>query len=167
VYGRAYVIDEGGRPHGEFPTRPFSRRRLARRSIVCQPASLVRRSAWERVGGLDGALHMCLDYDLWWKLSAVGPIGYLDAVLAGSRDHETTKTRGRQDLLYEEAFRVLRRHWGRVPWQWCLHEAAYRWRASHGGRRVAGPTAALRCVWRAAVRYGTVNRRPQPSGGGR
>jgi GT2 family glycosyltransferase len=167
VYGRAHVIDATGQRLGEFPTRPFSRKRLAQRSIICQPASLVRRSAWERVGGLDDTLYMCLDYDLWWKLSALGPIGYLDEVLASSRDHDATKTRGRQDLLYEEAFRVVRRHWGRVPWRWCLSEAAYRWRASHGGRRASGPTEALRCVWRAAVRYGAINGRPQPSVGNR
>jgi GT2 family glycosyltransferase len=163
VYGRAHVVDAGGRVLGEFPTRPFRRARLARRSIICQPASLIRRSAWQQVGGLDDALHMCLDYDLWWKLSAVGPIGYLDEVLAASRDHEATKTRGRQDLLYEEAFRVVRRHWGRVPWRWCLSEAAYRWRASHGGRRASGPAAQFLCGTQAVVRYLAVNAPRQPA----
>ncbi len=156
VFGEADVTDDTGRVVERFPTRPFTRRALSRRSIICQPASLIRRRAWEAVGGLDESLHMCLDYDLWWRLSALGSIGYLAEPLACSRDHAETKTRGNQDHLYREAFAVLRRHLGYVPWQWCVNESAYRWRASHGGRRAAG-AAQLVCAWRAASRYARVN----------
>jgi GT2 family glycosyltransferase len=158
VYGEAHVIDEVGRVVGRFPTRPFGRRALARTSIICQPGSLIRRSAWEAVGGLDDSLDMCLDYDLWWRLSKLGPIGFLPELVASSRDHAATKTRGRQDRLYEEAFVVLRRHLGYVPWRWCLSEAAYAWRRGHGGERARGATSFLICGLRAARRYARVNR---------
>jgi GT2 family glycosyltransferase len=153
VYGEAHIIDDGGRIVGQFPTRPFERRALARTSIICQPASLIRRRAWEAAGGVDESLHMCLDYDLWWRLSRMGPIGFLPEPLACSRDHDATKTRAHQDRLYDEAFAVLRRHLGYVPWRWCLSEAAYAWRRGHGGERARGITSLVICGWRAARRY--------------
>ena len=57
---------------------PFSEKRLAWRCIVSQPATLIRRAAWEAVGGLDESLHMALDYDLWWKLyRKFGPLQFV------------------------------------------------------------------------------------------
>jgi hypothetical protein len=111
------------------------------------------------VAGLDEALHMCLDYDLWWRLSNLGPIGFIDTVLACSRDHEATKTRTGQERLYEEAFQVLRRHLGYVPWRWCVSETAYRWRQSHHGQRVRGVMNVTVCGSRAVGRYFRVNGR--------
>jgi hypothetical protein len=157
AYGRARIIDAEGRVVGDFPTRPFSRRRLAGGSIICQPASLVRLAAWERVGGLDESLHMCLDYDLWWRLSGLGAIGFLPELLACSRDHDSTKTRTQKERLYAEAFQVVRRHVGHVPWRWCLSEAAYRWRVAHDGRRASDALSQSVCAWRALVRYARVN----------
>ncbi len=159
VYGQAHLIDAAGRVIGEFPTRPFSRRALARTSIICQPASLITRRGWDAVGGLDESLHMCLDYDLWWRLSTFGPIGHLPEVVACSRDHDATKTRARQDRHYAEAFDVLRRHLGYVPWSWCVNESAYAWRASHGGRRAGDPLSQLACIGRAAIRYARIKAR--------
>ncbi|HYB41944.1 MAG TPA: glycosyltransferase family 2 protein [Candidatus Methylomirabilis sp.] len=157
VFGEADVVDEAGRVIGRFPTQPFSRRALARASIICQPASLIRASAWRAVGGLDASLHLCLDYDLWWRLSAIGPIGFLPDLIARSRDHETTKTRSRHDLMYREAFAVLTRHLRYVPWRWCLSEAAYRWREGHGGRRADSLVSQAVCACRAAGRHARVN----------
>ena len=86
-----------------------------------------------------------------------GGSGISRSPIACPRDHEATKTRGGQDRLYREAFGVLRRHLGYAPWQWCLHESAYAWRAAHGGRRAADPLSRLVCAWRAATRYARVN----------
>jgi GT2 family glycosyltransferase len=157
AFGQAHIIDADGRIIGQFPTRPFTRRALARTSIICQPASLISRRAWEAVGGLDESLHMCLDYDLWWRLSNLGPVGYIRQFVACSRDHEATKTRAHQDRLYPEAFSVLQRHLGYVPWSWCLSEAAYAWRAAHGGERAAGFLSQFTCGSRAAHRHARVN----------
>lgn len=157
VFGRAHIVDERGSVVGEFPTRPFTRGALARTSIICQPASLIRRNAWTSVGGLDERLQMCLDYDLWWRLSKLGMIGFLPELVACSRDHEGTKTRLYQDRLYAEAFVVLRRHLGHVPWRWCVNEAAYAWRRAHGGRRATGLISRVICGWRATNRYVRLN----------
>ncbi len=157
VFGEAHIIDDNGCVIGRFPTRMFGRRALAQTSIICQPASLVRKTAWDAVGGLDDALHMCLDYDLWWRLSALGPIGFIPETFACSRDHPATKTRVQQGRLYTEAFAVLRRHLGYVPWRWCLSEAAFKWRVAHGGQRAAGVLSQAVCSWRALLRYSQVN----------
>ena len=157
VYGRAHITDGDGRVTGEFPTRPFSRRRLASTSIICQPASLIRRSAWIGIGGLDESLSVSLDYELWWRLSRTGTLDFVPELVACSRDHESTKTRRQQDRMYAESFQALRRHLGYVPWRWCLSEAAYRWRTAHDGRRAADPVSQSLCAWRALVRYTNVN----------
>jgi GT2 family glycosyltransferase len=157
VFGQAHIIDEGGQIIGRFPTRPFTRRALARTSIICQPASLISRRAWEAVGGLDESLDMCLDYDLWWRLSKLGPVGCLREFVACSRDHEATKTRANQGRHYEEAFAVLQKHLGYVPWSWCLSEAAYAWRTAHGGKRATDLLSQLICGCRAVNRHARVN----------
>jgi GT2 family glycosyltransferase len=159
VFGQAHIIDERSRIVGRFPTRPFSRRAMAHASIICQPASLIRRRAWDAVGGLDASLHICLDYDLWWRLSRLGPIGFVREFVASSRDHEATKTRALQGRMYEEAFALLSRHLGYVPWRWCRNETAHAWRATHDGQRVRGAIGVARCGSQALARYLSVNGR--------
>ncbi len=163
VFGQAHIIDARGRAVGQFPTRAFSRRAMARTSIICQPASLISRRAWEAAGGLDESLHMCLDYDLWWRLSKLGPIGFLREFVACSRDHEASKTRVFHDRLYDEAFALLRHHLGHVPWRWCVNEAAYAWRRGHAGERASDAWSFLICGWRAVRQYAR-NRLPALAG---
>jgi len=100
VAGRAHIIAESGAIKGEYPSAPFSRFPVRRRCTICQPATLIRRAAWESAGGLDPSLEMCLDYDLWWRLSSIGPIGFTDAIVAASRDHPATKTRTRREQYF-------------------------------------------------------------------
>ena len=158
VFGKAYVVDDAGRVIDEYPTCPFDRKRFSRTCTICQPASLIRYRAWKAVGGLDETLQMCLDYDLWWQLSKVGSIGFLDEFVACSRDHKATKTRMQKDRLYQEAFQVLQRHLWYVPLRWCLSEAAYAWRVAHGGKRASSLVSQVLCGWRALNRYFRVNR---------
>jgi GT2 family glycosyltransferase len=127
VAGRANVISDSGAVVSEVPTAPFEARVFDHMCTISQPATLVRRTAWQQIGGLDTALHMCFDYDLWWRLSQLGPIGYVgDAVVAASRDHAATKTRTRRAEYFKEAMGIVRRETGRVPWHWCISEALER-----------------------------------------
>lgn len=119
AYGRCRFVDEAGRPQGHYPTCAFSPRLLANFCLVCQPGTLMRRSAWAAVGGLDESLDMCMDFDLWWRLyRAGGPLAYVQAEVAASRTHLATKTSSRRRDHYREAMQVVRRHWGRVPLKW-------------------------------------------------
>jgi glycosyltransferase involved in cell wall biosynthesis len=134
AYGRAWHQQEPGGARRPVWVRPFSAPWLAQGCFICQPATLIRRSAWEAVGGLDETLHMAMDYDLWWRLyRAFGPLAYIDTYLAVNREHATTKTRTQRRAHYREAMAVVRRHYGRVPMKWWLAQPyAVWWRSIFG-----------------------------------
>ncbi len=128
AYGRAVNVDERLRRRWPVRVEPFDQRRLARRCIISQPATLIRRSAWEAVGGLDEALSMAMDYDLWWRLYRhCGPPGFVDADVALVRQHRHTKTRNNRRRHYAEAIAVVRKHHGSVPVKWWLAQPYAVW----------------------------------------
>ena len=128
VYGRAWnVVEESGRQYPVW-VEPFKERRLALRCIISQPATLIRRSAWEAVGGVDAKLHMAMDYDLWWRLfKSAGPLHFVDDFVAVNREHEDTKTKTQRRLHYKEAMKVVRKHYGSVPLKWWLAQPYSVW----------------------------------------
>jgi len=120
VFAKAHVIDAEGKIINEYPTGPFNKRTFAIHCSICQPASLIRRSAWDVVGGLDETIQACLDYDLWWRLAKIGQIGYLEQFAACTRDHPESKTRKQRKVVNNEAVSILLRHRGMVPRNWCM-----------------------------------------------
>lgn len=107
---------------------PFDERRLARRCIISQPGTLIRRSAWASVGGLREDLRMALDYDLWWRLcKGFGPLAYEPTAVAVNRDHPDTKTNRHRREHYREAIAVVREHFGHVPLRWWLAQPYSVW----------------------------------------
>ncbi len=135
AYGKAWNVGEDLRRRRPFWTQPFSERHLALRCMISQPATLIRRSAWEAVNGLAPDLHMAMDYDLWWKLyRRFGPLGYVPRDIALNRSHPGTKTRTRRRRHYEEAIAVVRRYHGRIPLKWWLY-----WPIAVWGRALLAP----------------------------
>ena len=121
VYGRTLNHFEKSGKNRPVWVEQFDPRRLAIRCIISQPGTLMRRSAWEQVGGLDPSLHMVMDYDLWWRLyNEVGPLVFLDREVAVNRDHGETKTNTQRSKHYREAIRIVRQHYGSVPAKWIL-----------------------------------------------
>jgi len=119
VYGRCLIIDERAQKKKAYWTAPFSEKHLANRCFIAQPATLIRRSAWEQVGGLDERLRMSFDYDLWWRLyKRCGSLQYLREVVAASRYHQGTKTNRFRRAHYRESMMVVRKHHGSVPLKW-------------------------------------------------
>lgn len=121
VYGcSSSFLQETGRERPVY-VEAFDEKRLALRCIISQPATLIRRSAWEAVGGVDENLQMAMDYDLWWRLyKKFGAFRFIDKYVAVNRDHATTKTNTQRVLHYQEAIMVVRKHYGRVPLKWWL-----------------------------------------------
>ena len=121
VYARCWTTDVRGRKIMPYVTWPFAAWLLANRNFIAQPATLVRRAAWERAGGLDESLRLALDYDLWWRLYKAGgaPL-YLKRFAATTRAHMDTKTAGQRKAHVLEAMDVVRRHYGRTPLKWYL-----------------------------------------------
>lgn len=121
AYGRAWNVDVHGNTIRPYWTAPFSRRHLANRCFISQPATLIRRSAWEQVGGLDENLRMAMDYDLWWRLYLqFGPLRFVDTFVAANRRHDMSKTTINRREHYTEAMKLVKHHYGRVPVKWYL-----------------------------------------------
>ncbi len=120
VFGKGYIIDEKTNRISTYPTESFISQTFSHRCTICQPASLIKHFAWKKIGGLNEELDMCMDYDMWWRLSKIGQIKYLPEFVACSRDYCTTKTRTRKSENIDEAIQVVKRHYGYVPWNWFI-----------------------------------------------
>lgn len=121
AYGKCWTLNSAGEKTVPYLTTPFWPWLLARYCFIAQPATLIRRVAWEAVGGLDEKLHMCMDYDLWWRLFRYGgKFVYVREFVAGTRAHAETKTASKRKEHYLEAMQVVRCHTGHVPLKWYL-----------------------------------------------
>ncbi len=128
AYGKVWNYVEATGARQSVWVEPFSQARLALRCIVSQPGTLMRRSAWEAVGGLDENLLMAIDYDLWWRLfKKFAPLEYVDEFVALNRDHVDTKTNTQRQLHYREAMAIVRKYHGRVPMKWWLAQPYAVW----------------------------------------
>jgi glycosyltransferase involved in cell wall biosynthesis len=128
VYGRSWNVVQKTGKRAPVWVEPFDESRLALRCIVSQPATLIRRSAWDTVGGVDGQLRMAMDYDLWWRLlKQVGALQFVDDFVAVNREHEATKTKTLRRLHYQEAMAVVRKYHGHVPLKWWLAQPYAVW----------------------------------------
>ena len=47
------------------------------RCLISPSTIMIRRALWDRLGGFDENLPACEDYDLWLRLTAVVPVGFL------------------------------------------------------------------------------------------
>ena len=47
------------------------------RCLISPSAVMMRRTLWDRLGGFDESLPACEDYDLWLRLTATVPVGFL------------------------------------------------------------------------------------------
>jgi GT2 family glycosyltransferase len=127
-YGRVWNDVERTGVRKPIWVEPFSEGRLAVRCIISQPGTLIRRSAWEAVGGIDDSLHMAMDYDLWWRLySQFGALQFVEDYVAVNRDHVGTKTNNQRVLHYREAMDIVRKYHGRVPLKWWLMQPYAIW----------------------------------------
>lgn len=67
---------------------------LGANTIISPSLTLVRRDAFREAGGFDDALRVSEDYDLWLRLSLLGPILYQLETLASYRRHGENKYGG-------------------------------------------------------------------------
>jgi glycosyltransferase involved in cell wall biosynthesis len=89
------VNEQGEKKQSFFPSGVllFDREALIHGlNYILQPATFIRRAALEKTGYLDMNLHYGLDTDLWIRLSGLGEPAPVHALLAASREHESSKT---------------------------------------------------------------------------
>jgi glycosyltransferase involved in cell wall biosynthesis len=121
VYGRVMNVNQKSKKRHPVWVEPFSKKRLAMRCIISQPGTLIRRNAWEAVGGLNDHLQFSMDYDLWWRLyKKFGELSFLDDFVAVNRVHDGTKTRNFRQQHNDESVAIVKKHTGKVPLKWLL-----------------------------------------------
>jgi len=182
VYGDAEWVAEDGTVIGRYPTRPFDGRVLRSECFICQPASFVRREAFQKVGAFDVSLSYAYDYEFWIRLARDNRLAKIGKVLAHSRMHASSKTlRDRKDVLREN-IAVLCRHHDYAPFS---HVLAYSAHLTDGrdqffepfqpslGKYLLSLAVGLRFNWRHPARYtrewasimtGRLRRMPEPAG---
>lgn len=120
VYGRAFTIDETGQIRNACEyVQPADFLKLFRGCFICQPASFIRKSVFQQVGGLDESLSFCMDYDLWIRIAKAHPIGFIADYLANSRSHKDCKTETIWTTVgIPEIVKTCIKHYGRVSDTW-------------------------------------------------
>ena len=122
VYGEVLNYNQKYKSFRKVNVEPFDEHRLAIRCIISQPATLIRRSVWESVGGVDKGLSMAMDYDLWWRIyKKFGKPLFLKDIISVNRDHLFTKTNSQRSKHYKEAIHIVGKYYGSVPFKWYLY----------------------------------------------
>ena len=109
VYGHGVQVSTNGNFEMYFPAISENPALLKRGCIICQPSCFIRRTAMQRVGGLNVALHYAMDWDLWLRLLYAGCSFYfLDEILSAARIYSTTKTLSGAKQRYQEIRGILK-----------------------------------------------------------
>ena len=74
---------------------------------------------------MDERLDFAMDYDFWIRLARGGEFVKIDDLVAGSRMHRGNKTLALRGEVHREVVRVLRAHYGYVPYPWAYAYASW------------------------------------------
>jgi GT2 family glycosyltransferase len=109
VYGKCAYIDQRGLKIGNSRMGKWANRLLSiGPCLVPQPGSLIRRSAFEKVGGLDASYKFAFDLDLFLKLRRCGKLVFVDYELASFRWHADSLTVSNRAQSFKESRRIRR-----------------------------------------------------------
>lgn len=108
VYGDCDYVDAEGRFIRRYPTRPYNYAQLVRSAsnFIPQPATFIRRSVREAIGGLDESLDCVMDFDYWLRLGARFEMVYLAEDLATLRLHTAAKSLRATERFAAEMIRL-------------------------------------------------------------
>jgi hypothetical protein len=121
------IIDRNGRrvgrwtcplPKEEALESEFVLKRLLVQNFISVPAPVFRRSAWLECGGMDEQLWYTPDWDIWAKLSSIGPVLYHDEITTAFRVHGSSLTvTGSRDAgeFRSQMQTVLERYLDQIP----------------------------------------------------
>jgi hypothetical protein len=138
VYGRCDYVDEGGETIWTNRSGRWAAPLLrVGPDLVPQPGSLVRRSAFEAIGGLRTDLGWAFDLDMFLRLARNGRLSFVPKTLAAFRWHPDSLSVGQRDDSVREASQVRREHlasWVRpLSFLW---EPPVRWATMRAGNYV-------------------------------
>ncbi len=123
AFGACRYIDPQGRELWISKAGPWAPRVLKwGPDLIPQPGMLVRRSAWQAVGGLDESFRFAFDLDLLLKLQKLGRLVDVGVVVSSFRWHPDSLTVGDRTTNIVESERAKRQSLGaaarRVAWLW-------------------------------------------------
>ena len=107
IYGNMLAVDEHGKTFNTLNYKQLTLEDLLCFQIIGQPAVFMRRSAWQKTGGLDPAFHFLLDHHLWIRLAQQGKILHVPQTWAAARYHAEAKNRAKAAEFGREAFSIL------------------------------------------------------------
>ena len=77
------------------------------RCLISPSAIMMRRTLWDHLGGFDESLPACEDYDLWLRLTAVVPVGFLTQRLVVKRGGHADQLSRRTPVLDRYRIKAL------------------------------------------------------------
>jgi glycosyltransferase involved in cell wall biosynthesis len=107
IYGDCKIYDRDG-AFAQLMTVPeFDSDLLKFTDYIRQPASFFRRSAYEKIGGLDIRLNWCMDWDLWLRFSKLIQIRKVDYTFAAARIYKENKSLSGDQRRYAELLHLF------------------------------------------------------------
>lgn len=115
IYGQSSICNEDGIILGlHSAVKPVSNL-LYRDNYISQPSCFIRRSALDKIGGIDKSLHYTMDWDLWLRLYDNGhKFLFIDEIFSNVSWAADTKTSQISVKRYREFASILRRSQGLV-----------------------------------------------------
>ena len=117
AYGRCRIIDERDVEIRRWITHyknllgaRYSYERLLVENYISQPSTCFRKSFYDEVGGVDEALKLDMDYDLWLRMGQLADPGIIDGYLANFRFHTAAKTGGQIEPTLRVANELARKY---------------------------------------------------------
>lgn len=93
VYGDGILTDETGKFIRTYHAGEFSLRDLIYcRDNILQPALFLRRSVYDKIGGIDENLHLAMDLDYWIRAGLLFKVAYLPIPLATAKVYGDAKS---------------------------------------------------------------------------
>lgn len=123
AYGACRYVDPQGRQLWISQAGPWAPRILKwGPDLIPQPGMLVRRDAWQTVGGLDESFRFAFDLDLLLKLQRVGSLVNVNSVVSQFRWHGDSLTVSDRTTSLNESEIARRRALGpvarKLAWTW-------------------------------------------------
>lgn len=123
AFGACRYIDESGRQLWVSQAGPWATRILKwGPDLIPQPGMLVRRSAWDRAGGVDESMRFAFDLDLLLKIQRLGSFVDVGRIVSSFRWHADSLTVGDRTTSLEESETARRRALSptarRLAWLW-------------------------------------------------
>lgn len=107
VYADGLMVDGENRLLDRHYYRQFTWRELLYFSVILQPTVFIRRSAYERVGGLGNSYDLIFDHELWIRVAQHFPIAHQPQFWAVERTHPEAKTVAMAEQFAAEAERLV------------------------------------------------------------